>query len=104
MRNLLLTVLVVGQSLILLPSQAQIVDKSDQKANNPVSISSSSSSEAISREYTTPPAKSSNSESSSDNTKVIVSDSQSRESSVKTKPSSRIPIFSKIFNHPSMQQ
>ncbi|MBR8836172.1 MAG: hypothetical protein DSM106950_19670 [Stigonema ocellatum SAG 48.90 = DSM 106950] len=100
MRNLVGTLLVVSQMLILVPSHAQTVREAEKKTNNTVSISS----EAIPSMNTTLPAKSSNSHSSSDQTKVIAADSISSVSSVVTKPSARIPISSRIFDHPTMQQ
>lgn len=100
MRNIFAVILVVSQVLILLPSQAQVVRESDQKTDNSVSISA----ENIPNQNTTLPATSSDAPQSSDRTEIIVSESDTRPSAVVTKPSSRIPIFSKIFNHPSMQQ
>ncbi|BAT56669.1 hypothetical protein NOS3756_56810 (plasmid) [Nostoc sp. NIES-3756] len=100
MRNLFGAILIVSQVSILVPSQAQNVRELEQKSNDSVSISS----EVVTDKKTTLPAESSNSNNSSEREKVMVSDSNSSMSSVITKPSSRIPISSRIFYHPSMQQ
>jgi len=100
MRNFFVATLVISQTLILLPSQAQTVRESEQPANNSVSISS----EGVPHTNTTSSVKSSNSPNSSDSKIEITADSNSSEPSVVSKPSSRIPIFSRIFNHPAMQQ
>lgn len=100
MRNLFVATLVVIQTLILLPSQAQTVSEPEQPAKNPVVISS----EATPHTNTNSLAKISDSPNSSEPKTEIASDSNSSVPSVATKPSSRIPIFSRIFYHPSMQQ
>ncbi|MBD2502464.1 hypothetical protein [Anabaena azotica] len=100
MRNFFVTTLLFSQALILLPCQAQTVRESEQPANNPVSISS----ETISNTNKTSSARSSNSPNSSELKTEIASDTNSSEPSVANQPSSRIPIFSRIFFHPSMQQ
>lgn len=100
MRNLFAAILIFSQVLILLPSHAQSIRELEQKSNESVSISS----EAVTHKNTTLPAKSDNSNNSNEPKKVIASDSNSSMSSVVTKPSSRIPISSRIFYHPLMQQ
>lgn len=100
MRHLFVATLVFSQALILLPCQAQTVRESEQPAKNPVPISS----EAIPNSNTTSSAISSDSPNSSESKKELASDSNSSEPSVANQPSSRIPISSRIFFHPSMQQ
>ncbi|HEY9798755.1 MAG TPA: hypothetical protein V6D25_00235 [Leptolyngbyaceae cyanobacterium] len=100
MRNFFLATLVFSQALILLPCQAQTVRESEKPANNPVSISS----EAIPNTNTSSSVRSSNSPNSSESKTELASDTKSSEPSVVNQPNSRIPIFSRIFFHPAMQQ
>lgn len=100
MRNFLLAICVVSQTLILLPSHAQIVRESDQKANNPVSISS----EEIPHTNTTLADKPSTASNSGDDAKVITADSKAGVAPAVIQINTRIPIQSRIFNHPAMRQ
>ncbi|QLE55868.1 hypothetical protein [Nostoc sp. TCL26-01] len=100
MRNLLLAIFVVGQTLILLPSQAQIVRESEQKVNNPISISS----EEIPNPNTNLSDQSSTASNSSDDAKVITADSKAGVAPAVIQSNTRIPIQSRIFNHPAMRQ
>ncbi|MBW4562881.1 MAG: hypothetical protein KME32_17370 [Mojavia pulchra JT2-VF2] len=92
--------LVVSQSLTLTVSQAQVVTEPDNKnPNNSVPVSSDS----LPNQNTNVPPQANVADNSNSKT-VVSSKSESSESLAVTKTSSRIPVSSRIFNAPSMQQ
>jgi|GEM_PF-3877641 len=97
MRHLLGAILVISQTLILLPSQAQTVSESDNKSHNSTSITS----EAIPSTNTNLPTKSNTSD---EVVEAVLPDTNISVSSAVDKPSLRVPISSRVFNHPAMKQ
>ncbi|MBW4676041.1 MAG: hypothetical protein KME52_19055 [Desmonostoc geniculatum HA4340-LM1] len=98
--NLLILVLATISTCMITPCHAQTAAKSDnQNTDNISSLSSNSPSAIQLRDLT----------SSTDNKSTIVSETVSNSSEAKanvtpTQPKPRIPIFSRIFRTPSMQQ
>ncbi|MCF2150929.1 hypothetical protein IQ276_031800 [Desmonostoc muscorum LEGE 12446] len=98
--NLLMLVSATISTCIITPCHAQTAAKSDsQSTNNMSSVSSNSPSAIQLRDLTN----------SSDSKPTIISETVSNSSASKanitaTQPKPRIPIFSRIFRTPSMQQ
>lgn len=94
MRYLCGTILVFSQALILAPCQAQVVSESDKPAPPSISLETAPSNN------TTLPIPPNNTQQE----EVIASDTNKSSPAVTSEPSSRIPISSRIYSHPGMQQ
>ena len=98
-RNLLALVLAANYAGIVTPSQAQTPVKSNSENSNIIIIPASSQSPSVTD--ATVPSKSTNSANSNNNKPVA---SSANATVAATKPNPRIPVSSRIFSAPSMQQ
>ncbi|MBW4432387.1 MAG: hypothetical protein KME28_11805 [Pelatocladus maniniholoensis HA4357-MV3] len=98
--NLLEIMLVAGSTMLVIPCQAQNLSKSNLENSNSNIISASSQFDAAN---TNIKSNLSNGDDSRNNQLQVISESTNNEP-VTTKANQRIPISSRIFAVPSMQQ